>query len=185
MEIAPKKAKPKLLLHICCAGCGAFVSSLLLEQFELVLFYFNPNILSLDEFKKREVEVVRIAKFNKLELIIEEYNHQNWLKEVSGLEKEPEKGTRCYKCYQYRMERVATIAKKNNFDYFSTTLSLSPHKVYKYIKEIGEAVSCKYNIKFYEQDFKKNDGFKKSVLLANELNIYRQNYCGCEFSIRK
>ena len=185
MEITTAKKKPSLLLHICCAGCGAFVSQELKKQYNLSLFFYNPNIHPESEYRKREDEVRDIARKYDLPLIIEDYHHNKWLDDVKGLEAEPEKGKRCHRCYKYRMKKVAKKTKDLKFDFFSTTLSVSPFKVYKYIKEIGDDLAEKYNIGFHDQDYKKKEGFKKASKLSRELNLYRQDYCGCEFSRNK
>ncbi len=184
METAIVKNNNRLLLHICCAGCGAFVSQELKKDYNLTLYYYNPNIYPESEYKKRETEVKRIAKKYKLPLIIEDYRHDKWLDSIKGLENEPEKGKRCYQCYEYRMRKLVQKAKELKFDFFSTTLSVSPFKVYKYIKEIGDKLSIEYSLSFHDQDYKKKEGFKKAAILSKELNLYRQNYCGCEFSRR-
>lgn len=177
-----RQKKEKLLLHICCAGCGAYVSRLLNENFNVTLFYYNPNIYPEDEYKRRIIEVERIAKKYKLNLIRGEYDHNAWLRKIKGLEEEPEKGKRCLLCYEDRLETTVKVARQKGFKYFTSTLSVSPHKVATAISAIGQELSKKYNIEFLDKDFKKNDGFKKSIELSRELEIYRQNYCGCEFS---
>ncbi len=182
MEITTVKKKPSLLLHICCAGCGAFVSQELKEQYNLSLFFYNPNIYPESEYTKRELEVKDIAKKYKIPLITEDYHHNKWLLDIKGLETEPEKGKRCYKCYKYRMIKVAQKAKVLEFDFFSTTLSVSPFKIYQYIKKIGDELAEEHSLGFHDQDYKKKDGFKKASKLSRDLNLYRQNYCGCEFS---
>lgn len=185
MEVITVKKKPSLLLHICCAGCGAYVSQELQEKYALSLFFSNPNIHPEAEYLKRKEEVIAIAKQFDLPLIIDHYNHDSWLLDIKGLEQEPEKGKRCYRCYQYRMRKVAQKTSELNFDFFSTTLSVSPYKVYQYIKKIGEELAEQYSVGFHDQDYKKKDGFKKAASLSRELNLYRQNYCGCEFSKNK
>jgi len=179
-----KNNRKKLLLHICCAGCGAFVSQALKEEYDVSLFYSNSNIFPESEYVKREDEVKMISEKYKLPLIIDSYQHDIWLDTVKGLESEPEKGNRCYVCYEHRMINVAKKAASMNFDFFSTTLSVSPFKIYRYIKEIGDKLASEYQISFYDQDYKKKDGFKKAAKLSCELKLYRQNYCGCEFSRR-
>ena len=114
--------------------------------------------------------------------MIEEYNHEEWLGKIKGHEMEQERGRRCYECYKFRLEKTVSKAKEMKFDYFSTTLSVSPYKVYRYIKELGDKFAEEYNVKFYDQDYKKKDGFKMAAKLSNDLGLYRQNYCGCEFS---
>jgi len=174
----------KIFLHICCAGCGAFVSQLLAKNFAVTLFYYNPNISPTDEYARRVKNVQEIADKFKLNLIIENYDHSAWLKKIEGHEGDSEKGERCLICYRDRLETTAMIAEKNGFDYFTSTLTVSPHKLAKEIIAIGNELADKHDIKFLAQDFKKQDGFKKSLVLSKELGIYRQNYCGCEFSRR-
>jgi epoxyqueuosine reductase len=174
--------KNKLLLHICCAGCGAFVSQSLAKDFDVTLFYYNPNIFPVDEYERRVEAVKKIAEQFKLELIISDYNHEDWLKKIAGHEKDLEKGERCLICYRDRLNKAAEFASKNNFTYFTSTLTVSPHKLAKEILKIGDDLANIYNINFLAQDFKKQDGFKKATVLSRELGLYRQNYCGCEFS---
>lgn len=180
----PEAESKRLLLHICCAGCGAFVSQLLTKNFNVTLFYCNPNISPADEYQKRVENVQKIADKFKLDLIVEKYDHSAWLKKIKGHESDPEKGERCLICYRDRLQKTAEIARKNKFVYFTSTLTVSPHKLAKEILAIGNELADKYSLKFLAQDFKKQDGFKKSTVLSQELGIYRQNYCGCEFSRR-
>jgi len=177
--------KPGLLLHVCCIGCGAFVSRLLKDKFKVTLFYYNPNIFPAEEHEKRLEETRRIAKKFRLPLLVEKYDHKKWLKKIKGLEKEPEKGGRCLACYRDRLTIAARTAKEKGNDFFTSTLTVSPHKDAKAINAIGIKLEKKYKVRFYEADFKKNDGFKKSCALSRELNLYRQDYCGCEFSRKK
>lgn len=172
----------KLLLHVCCAACGAYVSQLLKKDFELSLYFYNSNIFPDTEHKKRKEEVEMIAKKYDLELLLEESDYNAWLETVKGMENEKEKGRRCYYCYKDRIEKLAEKAESNHFDYFTTTLSVSPHKVYEYIKEIGEKIGKNKKTRYYDANFKKNDGFKKSLEISRDLKLYRQEYCGCEFS---
>ncbi|MDO8667972.1 MAG: epoxyqueuosine reductase QueH [bacterium] len=174
--------KPKLLLHICCVGCGVYVSQLLKLDYDVKLFFYNPNIWPEEEYKKRLGEAEKIAKKFNLELIKGEYDHDKWLKAVRGHESNPEKGERCLICYKFRLDEAVIMAKKFSCDYLTTTLTTSPHKVASAINEIGEQAAARFGIKFLSQDFKKQDGFKKSSALSRELGLYRQNYCGCEFS---
>jgi hypothetical protein len=177
--------KPKLLLHICCVGCGAHISKTLKSDYQVALYFYNPNIFPEDEYKKRLEETKKIANTLGLKLIIGEYNHQRWLEAVCGLEKEPEGGKRCLVCYKYRLKEAAMIAKKGRQDFFTTTLSMSPHKDSGAINKIGAEAENECGIKFLAKDFKEDEGFKKSCELSRKLGLYRQNYCGCEFSIRK
>jgi len=175
--------KKKLLLHICCAGCGAYVSQVMKKEgFEVLLYFFNPNIFPKTEYDIRKKEVEDVAKKFALDFFMEEYDHESWMLLVKGMESEPEKGRRCVICYEDRLERTAKKAEMLNCQYFTSTLSVSPYKVVKEINRIGEKLSKKYSVEFLARDFKKQDGFKKASKLSRELNLYRQNYCGCEFS---
>jgi len=176
--------KPKLLLHICCVGCGVYVSQILRQDYEVKLFFYNPNIRPAEEYKKRQDEAVKIAENYKLELVKGEYEHNKWLKAVRGHESDREKGERCLICYKFRLDAAAAMAKKLDCQYLATTLTTSPHKIASAINEIGKQASAQYSLKFLAQDFKKQDGFKKSSALSRQLGLYRQNYCGCEFSRR-
>lgn len=176
------EAKKKMLLHICCAGCGVYVSKVLKENYNLSFFFYNPSIYPYEEYILRKEEVEKLALKYGLEVIIPKYDHKEWLLKIKGLEKEPERGARCMLCYHDRIDKTAIYARENNFDIFTTTLTVSPHKLAKNILRIGNNLSKKYKIEFLAQDFKKKDGFKKASALSRELNLYRQNYCGCEFS---
>jgi predicted adenine nucleotide alpha hydrolase (AANH) superfamily ATPase len=176
--------KNKILLHICCAGCGAFASQLLAEDFKVTLFFYNPNIFPQSECDIRVQEVKIVAKEFNLNLHISDYNHDSWLNKIKGHEGDREKGERCIICYHDRLEHSVKFAKENGFDFFTSTLTVSPHKLANKIINIGKELELKYNIKFLAKDFKKQDGFKKSMILSSKLGLYRQNYCGCEFSRR-
>jgi len=187
--------KPKLLLHVCCMGCGAYIADTLKKNFRLTLYFYNPNIFPQKEYEKRLEETRRIAKKFGLKLIVGEYDHQAWLKTVKGLEKEPERGKRCIVCYQNRLESTAkqcqglsaqagTALIRQKYKYFTTTLTISPHKDAKIISRIGQKLAKRYSVEFLDKDFKKQDGFKKSLELSKKLGLYRQDYCGCEFSKR-
>ena len=176
--------KSKLLLHICCVGCGVFVSQILKQNYDVVLFFYNPNIWPEEEYERRLVEAEKIAARFNLKLIKGEYDHEKWLAAVKGHETDPEKGERCLICYKLRLDAAAAMAEESDCDYLTTTLTTSPHKNAKAINEIGEKTAVQYGLKFLIQDFKKQDGFKKSSALSRELGLYRQNYCGCEFSRR-
>jgi len=177
---------PKLLLHSCCAPCSSYVISYLSEFFDITIFYYNPNISPKEEYEKRKEEQIRLINEmptkNKVSILDCDYDNDLYEKTISGLEKEPEGGRRCYKCFMLRLDKTAKEAKDNNFDYFSTTLSVSPYKNSKVLNEIGIELQDKYNIKWLYSDFKKKDGYKKSILLSKEYNLYRQNYCGCKYS---
>lgn len=168
------KNKPKLLLHICCVGCGAYISEIIKEKYDISLFFYNPNIYPDSEFEKRKNEALKIASLFGLKIIIPEQPHSEWLNKISGMENEPERGRRCLVCYEDRLETAGKYAKDHRFDLFTTTLTISPHKIAKAINDIGERVSEKYEIKFLAEDFKKKDGFKKSSELSRKLGLYRQ-----------
>ena len=176
--------KPELLLHICCAGCGIYASQLLQQDYEVVLFFYNPNIWPEEEYKRRMAEAEKIAKQYNLKLIKGEYEHAKWLEAARGHESDPERGERCLICYKFRLDAAAAMAKRLNCEYLTTTLTASPHKNALAINQIGERTAARNGLKFLNQDFKKHDGFKKSSVLSHQLGLYRQNYCGCEYSIR-
>ena len=172
----------KLLLHVCCANCLGYPFSILKEKFNITLFYFNPNIHPKEEYLKRLDEVKKISSFFNTTLIIGRYEVKNWFNKTEKFKDEPEGRNRCTLCFQIRLEKTAQMAKKKGFDSFNTTLSVSPHKNSKIINEIGQSLANKYNIGYFYSDFKKYDGFKKTLEISKKLNIYRQNYCGCIYS---
>lgn len=178
-------SRPKLLLHICCVGCGVYISKILKKDYRVTLFFYNPNIWPESEYQKRLNEAEKVAKKFRLKLITGKYDHEGWLQKIKGHEHDPERGERCRICYQDRLQKTAHLAKRKNFRYFATTLTTSPHKDAKIISEIGKSLERKQGIKFLDKDFKKQDGFKKSVAVSRELGLYRQNYCGCEYSRNK
>ena len=183
------KGVPKLLLHACCAPCSSYVISYLANYFEITIYFYNPNMDSNLEYEKRLQELKRfISEFNTkypVHLISEEYDHNEFLTISKGLENEPERGRRCLKCYELRLRKSFMYAKEHKFDYITTTLTLSPHKNSKIINEIGKKIEDELEFPYLFSDFKKKDGYKKSILLSQEYNLYRQNYCGCEFSRRE
>lgn len=173
----------RLLLHTCCIACGASVAELLKSEGYCVTLYFcNPNIYPKEEYDKRLLETIEAAQELELPLLFSQDDHDLWLSKIKGLEKEPERGRRCLICYRDRLERTAKKAKEKGFDFFATTLTVSPHKDAGKIIASGLKLEKEYGVKFLDRDFKKQDGFKKSVSRARELGLYRQNYCGCEFS---
>ena len=177
--------KPKLLVHICCAPDGLYVVQLLQEKYNVSGYFYNPNIHPEEEYRLRLQETKKIAKILNFNLIEGEYESDKWFEMVKGFENEPEKGRRCDICYAIRLDKTARIAKSKNFDIFTTTLTISPWKKAEKINQIGRMLGEKYKIEFLEADFKKKDGFKKSVELSKKFNLYRQNYCGCIYSRRK
>ena len=180
---------PNLLLHSCCAPCSSYVLEYLSKYFEITIVYYNPNISPYDEYKKRLDEQVRLINemesINKISLLECNYDNNIYEKEIKGLELEPERGSRCFKCYHLRLEYTAKLAKEKNFDYFGTTLSVSPYKSSEVLNGIGEELSDTYNIPYLYSDFKKKEGYKRSIELSKIYNLYRQDYCGCKYSKRK
>lgn len=173
--------KPKMLLHSCCAPCSSAVIEKLQDYFDLTVFYYNPNIMPVSEFEKRKSE--QIAYLNKLGIpyIDVDYCHEDYLTAVKGKENLGEKSIRCYECYKLRVSKTAQTAKENGFDFFCTTLSVSPHKNSVWINEIMENCEKTFGIKHLPSDFKKENGYLRSLILSKENNFYRQNYCGCKF----
>lgn len=179
---------PKLLLHSCCAPCGSYVLEYLSEYFEITLLYYNPNIYPPEEYQAREDEVARLIGqmplLNKVVMIKGEYDPEEFYREVKGLEQEPEGGARCERCYQLRLRQAAEMAKKTGCDFFTTTLTISPLKSAQKINAIGERLALEYQVAYLPSDFKKRDGYRRSLELSREYSLYRQNYCGCIYSIR-
>lgn len=181
-------AKPSLLLHSCCAPCSTIVIDILKEAFNLTVFYYNPNIEPQEEYNKRKSEQIRyINSLNipNITMMDTFYDNKNFKELTKGLENEKEGGLRCKVCINHRLEKTATEAVKNGFMFFCTTLTVSPHKNSDFINRIGKELELKYGIKFLVSDFKKEGGYQKSVQIAKNNNLYRQNYCGCSFSIRR
>ena len=173
----------RVLLHTCCGICAGHCVSLLQSQgHEVVLFYSNANIAPASEFERRLKAVDTLCAHFGVPVIVDTPNHREWLERVArGFEREPERGARCPRCFRYSLERAAQTARERGFDFFTTTLSVSPHKPSKTIFEIGKSVDAE---RFLEVDFKKQDGFKKTNTISRSLDLYRQSYCGCEFSLR-
>ena len=174
--------KPTLLLQACCAPCSSAVLEQLTPYFDITILYYNPNTYPEIEFEKRYLEFEKLDGFQMMKV---NYNHEEFLAVSQGLEDVDEGGVRCYKCYELRLQKTATLAKELSFDYFSTTLSISPHKNAKWINEIGISLESKIGVKYLYSDFKKKDGYKRSIEISKELGLYRQDYCGCEYSYRK
>lgn len=181
-----KQKVPTLLLHTCCAPCSSAVLLRLADYFKITVFYYNPNISPKEEYEKRKQEQIRfLQEFktkHKISFLDCDYEEERFNEIAKGLEKEKEGGSRCFKCYHLRLEKTALIAKQNHFDYFGTSLTVSPYKNAAKINEIGEYLAKKHNINFLFSDFKKNDGYKKSILMSKEYDLYRQDYCGCIYS---
>lgn len=175
----------KLLLHVCCAPCSAYVIEQLQKDHEVSLFYFNPNIFPESEYEIRKNESEHYAKKLGIEFIEYKIDHNIWLDKIKGFENEEECGKRCFICYKYRLEEMARYARDNGFDIFTTTLSISPHKSSEMINIVGNEIEKEIGVKYLEADWKKDGGFKRSCEISKENSFYRQSYCGCEFSIRK
>jgi epoxyqueuosine reductase len=174
--------KEQLLLHICCASCGSYVITRLKDYFDVKLYYTNSCIYPKEEYDKRLSDVKKIAEKYDLKLYVDEYDHNSWLNFINGYENDLEGGNRCNLCFTYRLKRTVKKAKELSINQFGTTLTISPHKKTLIINQIGKALAIQNKINYLVSDFKKNDGFNKSVKLSQELDLYRQNYCGCEFS---
>ena len=174
--------KPTLLLHACCAPCSSAVLEQLKKYFDITILYYNPNTFPENEFEKRYDEFNKLDGFKMIKV---DYYHDEFLNEIKGYEEEKEGGARCYICYKLRIKKTATLAKELGFDYFSTTLSISPHKNSKWINEIGINLEEEMNQKYLYSDFKKKEGYKRSIQISKDLGLYRQDYCGCEYSLRE
>ncbi len=171
----------KLLLHTCCAPCATVPVQRLSHAYDLTLFYYNPNIEPEDEWRKRLDELQRFTDKCKLKLISSSYMNQDWQTDIAGMENEPEGGLRCHSCFEHRLLKTAELS-GSEFDVFTTTLTVSPHKDSKTIFEIGTRLAAEYETTFLENDFKKDNGFQQSVALSKKHNMFRQNYCGCLYS---
>ena len=185
-EITKNNIVPTLLLHVCCAPCSSYVLEYLSNYFKITILYYNPNIYPETEFHKRQNELKEfIQKLNvkhKIELIETTYDSTPFYQTIKSLEHLGERSQRCYACYKLRMEESCKYAKKHNFDYFTTVLSISPYKNSDWINEIGKKLQEQYNINYLEADFKKKNGYQRSIELSKEYNLYRQDYCGCVYS---
>ena len=187
LESLKKENKiPKLLLHSCCAPCSSHVISVLTDYFDITILYYNPNIEPFEEYEKRKQEEIRFIEQypnkNKLDIIDCDYDNILFKKMSEGLEQEKEGGARCVKCYHLRLDKTASMASELNYDYFATTLTVSPLKNSEKLNTIGKFLETKYNIKYLVSDFKKKEGYKHSIELAKEYDLYRQDYCGCIYS---
>ena len=187
-QISNLEEGSRLLLHACCAPCSSAVLERLANFFKISIFYYNPNITDKDEYIKRINELKRFVSVFKtkypVEIIEGNYEPSKFMEMAKGLENEPERGIRCYKCYELRLEETAKIAEELGFNHFATTLTLSPHKNANWINEIGEELNKKYKSNYLYSDFKKKEGYKKSIELSKVYNLYRQDYCGCIYSKR-
>lgn len=179
-------ALPSLLLHSCCAPCSSYTLEYLSQYFEITVLYYNPNISPYDEFEKRFSEQKRLIEAlpskHKITLIKGDYRYEEFEQIAKGYENIAEGGERCFRCYRLRLEKTARLAKEQGFDYFCTTLSISPLKNSQRINEIGYELAEKYGVDWLPSDFKKREGYKRSIQLSKEYDLYRQNFCGCIYS---
>ena len=181
-QINKLESRPSLLLHSCCAPCSTAVLEVLTEHFDVTVFYYNPNISPESEFLKRAEEQIKYARKLGIDVIVPDYNDGEFFDAVKGLEGEPEGGARCRACFEQRLDFTAKYAKEHGFDYFTTTLSVSPHKNAEVLNSVCEAMAEKYGITNLYGDFKKKNGYKRSCELSAANGLYRQDYCGCVFS---
>ena len=177
---------PSLILHSCCAPCSSAVIERLTPYFDITILYYNPNIEPIEEYNKRKQEQIefigKLKTEHKLDIIDADYDNEQFHKMVEGYEMEKERGARCYLCYKKRLTYTCRKAKELGFEYFGTTLTLSPYKVTSWINEIGLELEKTNNVKFLISDFKKRDGYKRSLELSKIYDLYRQDYCGCVYS---
>ena len=185
--------KPELLLHSCCGPCSTSVIERLVDEFNVMVFFYNPCITDGEEYRRRrEAQIQFIEQFNeenagRCRIVFREgdYCPGAFFEATAGLGNEPEGGARCEVCFRQRLEKTAAAACISGADYFGTTLTVSPHKDYKLISEIGRELALKYGLSFLDRDFKKKDGFARSIQLSRKYSLYRQNYCGCKYSERE
>lgn len=186
-KIKIQQKQPNLLLQCCCGPCSSYVVEYLIKYFNITAFYYNPNTYPEEEYNLR---LKQLEKFSNLsgynfKIINANYKPEEFYNKIKGLESEPEGQNRCKACIRLRLEKTAKLAKKLGFDYFTTTLSVSPHKNADFINKCGEHLEEKYKINYLFADFKKREGYKRSIELSKKYGLYRQNYCGCEFSLNK
>lgn len=184
-SITSRGARPTLLLQACCAPCSSYVLEYIARYFDLMLFFCNPNISPESEFVTRLGELERFvseAGYHDVKISADNYVPEEFFDAVRGMEELPEGGARCKVCYELRLRKTAQKAREMNFDYFCTTLSISPHKNAVWLNEIGLSLEKEYGVKWLCSDFKKKNGYKRSIELSREYGLYRQDYCGCIFS---
>lgn len=187
-KITKEGRVPKLLLHVCCAPCSSYCLEYLSKYFDITVYFYNPNISIADEYNYRLSEEKRLVSLMPFEYPVKvvegEYLPKDYFEYVKGLENEPEGGKRCEKCFRLRLESSARYAKEHGFDYFTTTLTISPLKNAQLLNSIGAELAEQYDVPWLYSDFKKREGYKRSIILSKEYDLYRQNYCGCVFSKR-
>lgn len=180
-----EQKKDKIVLHACCGICSGYpVSSLIDAGYQVVVYFYNPNIYPAEEYQKRlEAERILCKHFN-CELVEAEYNPEEFYEVAKGFEQEPERGKRCDKCFELRLKKTAEFAKTRGINLFTTSIVISPHKNFQKLSEIGQKIAQEQELEFLAIDFKKKDGFLKTNKISKGLGLYRQNYCGCKFSLR-
>ena len=184
-EIENMAARPRLLLHSCCAPCASYVLEYLIRYFSITLFFFNPNIATREEYFKRASELNKLPDVgeDRVEIIIYDYDTAVYINRAAPYADEPEGGQRCRECFMLRLEETAKTAAEGRYDYFTTTLSVSPHKDAGILNELGGRLAGEYKTEYLFSDFKKRDGYKRSIELSKQYSLYRQNYCGCAYSL--
>ena len=187
IESAGNTTKPTLLLQCCCAPCSSAVLERLFEHFKIKIYFYNPNIYPAGEYEKRLAQFDNLLRYpdfsSNIEVIPSVYENEKFETAIKGLENEKEGGKRCEQCFILRLNETARKAKEIGADYFCTTLTVSPHKNSDLLNKIGLQAEKQYGVKFLASDFKKKEGYKRSTELSKELNLYRQNYCGCKYSM--
>lgn len=184
-QIAGVAAGTPLLLHSCCAPCSSACLERLKDTFAVTVLYYNPNIDEESEYEKRKAEQIRFLRETGWADFLDcDHDVQSFFAAAKGMEEEPERGARCYRCYRLRLEKTAEIAVKNGFSWFGTTLTLSPYKNAEWLNEIGEELGGRYALNYLFSDFKKKGGYHRSIQLSREYGLYRQDFCGCKFSRR-
>ncbi len=178
--------RKKILLHSCCAPCSTHTILLLSKYFDVTIFYSNDNIYPYDEYQKRLDEQIRfVSNLDNVKVIYDDYKDKDYYEAIKGLEDLGEHSKRCYECYKLRLEKTAIKAKELGFDFFSTTLTISPHKFSEWVNEIGYSMEKKYQIPYLYSDFKKENGYQNSIKVSKEYDLYRQDYCGCVYSFNE
>ncbi len=175
--------KKKLLLHVCCGPCSTYCVSELMKDYEVTMFFYNPNIHPSGEHTKRFENARKVSKELNIPMIEGAYSPEEWLKMITGYEEEPEGGKRCKICFSIRLAESARYAKEHGFQCFTTTMTISPHKDSDVINRLGEHLAGQHKLEWVTSDFKQNDGFKKSIEMSKKMELYRQKYCGCFYSV--
>ncbi len=177
-------SKVKTLLHVCCAPCSSYVVQELAKKYDITLYFYNPNIHPEDEYNRRLAEIRKWAEAESLKLIEGEYDVDSWREITKGQESEPERGSRCHSCFELRLANAASTAANLGYKIYGTVLTVSPHKDAVIINKVGVANGRLFGVDFEQADWKKKDGYKKSVVLSKAKKFYRQDYCGCIYSLK-